>query len=386
MTENGGTGTSAFDRIAAACAAALRNTSGSAIDAASWPLAARHGVLPLLSADHLPAHASHLRNIARRQLNHCNELRRIADALQGRVDFIALKGPVLSQQLYGSVARRDSLDLDILVRPRDVSRALQTLVTIGYTAQHLETQAFRHWLRHQHELPLANRDNNVLLELQWAWAQRHFAIERGIDACFAESTELPLAGATVRVLSAEDTLLYLAVHGAKHNWCTLSLVTDFAAAGLRLGLDWNLVVKRAHHSGIGRLIEIGAQLSNALFGIELPIRSSSASQVQAATLESRLRAGDRQPSIRLFAQSRERIRDRARVWWRLASAPNPSDTAWVALPDHWFGAYYVLRPIRLLLKPFARHSSAADELPRDDVFGHFVDAEATLLEQASGRR
>ena len=386
MTDNGDTGTSAFDRITAACAAALRNTSCSVVDAASWPLAARHGVLPLLSADHLPDHASHLRDIARRQLNHCNELRRITDAMKGQVDFITLKGPALSLQLYGSVARRDSHDLDILVRPRDVPRALATLTTIGYTAQHLESRAFRHWLRHQHELPLANRDIRVLLELQWAWAQRHFAIERGLDACFEESTELPLAGASVRVLSPEDTLLYLAVHGAKHNWSTLSLVTDFAAAGLLLGLDWKLVVKRAHESGLGRLVEIGAALSNALFGIALPIRSPAAALVRAATFERRLRAGDRQPSMRLFVQSRERIRDRARVWWRLGTAPNPSDAAWVVLPDRWFGAYYLVRPIRLLLKPFARHGSAADELPRDDVFRHFANAEAALLEQTSGRR
>ena len=386
MTETGGIGASAFDRIATACAAALRNTTAPTIDDASWLLAARHGVLPLLSVDQPPEHASQLRGIARRQLNHCNELRRIADALHGHVDFIALKGPVLAHQLYGNVARRDSVDIDILVRPRDVPSALQILSTIGYTAQQLESGAFRHWLHHQHELSLVNCADNVLLELQWAWAQRHFAIDRDIDACFEESTELPLAGAAVRVLSPEDTLLYLAVHGAKHGWSTLSLVTDFAAAGLRLDVDWNVVSKRTQQAGLGRLIEIGAALSNALFGIALPIRSSSAARVQAKAFERRVRAGDRQASMRLFVQSRERIRDRMRVRWRLATAPSPSDTAWIALPDRWFGAYYVLRPIRLLLKPFARDMSAADELPRDDVFRHFADAEAALLEQTSGRR
>src|SRR5688572_5384151 len=176
MTEPGGIGASAFDCIAAACAAALRNTPAPAIDDASWLLAARHAVLPLLSSDQPPAHEK-LRDIARRQLNHCNELRRIADVLHGHVDFITLKGPVLSHQLYGNVARRDSLDLDILVRPRDVPSALETLRTIGYTAQHLEPGSFRHWLRHQHELSLINRADDVLLELQWAWAQRHFAID-----------------------------------------------------------------------------------------------------------------------------------------------------------------------------------------------------------------
>ena len=386
MTETGGSGTSAFDRIATACAAALRNTTAPAIDDASGRLAARHGVLPLLPSDQPHAHAGHLRDIARRQLNHCNELRRIADALHGQVDFIALKGPVLSYQLYGNVARRDSLDLDILVRPRDVASALQTLSTIGYSTPKLGAGAFRHWLRHQHELSLINRADNVLLELQWAWAQRHFVIDRDIDACFEESTELSLAGAAMRVLSPEDTLLYLAVHGAKHGWSTLSLVTDFAAAGLRLHVDWSVVGQRARHAGLRRLIEIGAALCNGLFGIALPIRSSSVALVHAATFERRLRAGDRQTSMRLFVQSRERGRDRARVCWRLATAPNPSDTAWVALPDRWFGAYYVLRPLRLLLKPFARHASPADELPRDDVFRHFVDAEAALLEQTSGRR
>ena len=374
---------SPFDRVAAACSAVLRNTSTEPVDDATWMLAARHGVLPLLPSDDQPARASELRCIAQRQLAHCSELRRISDALRGTIDFIALKGPALSLQLYGSVSQRDSVDLDILVRPRNVANALEILHTIGYAGQRLESAAFRHWLHHQHELALSNREHNVLLELQWAWAQHHFAVERDIEACFEERTELALPGAAVQVLSAEDTLLYLAVHGAKHGWSSLSLVTDVAAAGLRLDIDWDVATQRAQQIGILRLLEIAAVLSASLLRIDLPIRSSAAARATAGALEQKLRVNDRQQSMQLFVKSREKTRDRMRVWWRLASAPSPTDTAWVTLPDRMFGAYYLLRPIRLLLKPFNRGPaiSGRAESTRDHVIGHLSDPETMLLEQ-----
>src|SRR5204862_1630752 len=48
---------------------------------------------------------------------------------------LALKGPVLSERLYGDAALRRATDLDLLVRPDDLETALGVLRSLGYLTQ-----------------------------------------------------------------------------------------------------------------------------------------------------------------------------------------------------------------------------------------------------------
>ena len=58
-----------------------------------------------------------------------------------RISFVALKGPMLSQYLYGALGGRTSGDIDVLAKPGDVPRIHRALVSCGYV---LESTA--HWL------------------------------------------------------------------------------------------------------------------------------------------------------------------------------------------------------------------------------------------------
>ena len=48
------------------------------------------------------------------------------------VRALPFKGPALSLAAYGDLGVRDSVDLDVVVRPRDIDRARRTLVRMGY--------------------------------------------------------------------------------------------------------------------------------------------------------------------------------------------------------------------------------------------------------------
>src|SRR5437762_5112278 len=98
--------------------------------------AQRHALLPLmyhhLSKSQIdlvpPAHAKQLKivfqeNVAR-NLVLMNELRSITQSLQSSgVESFPFKGPVLGLMAYDDLGLRQSLDLDIVVRPTDVDKA-----------------------------------------------------------------------------------------------------------------------------------------------------------------------------------------------------------------------------------------------------------------------
>ncbi len=354
----------AFDQVLAGCRVTLFESAPIvAIDDDAWALATRHRVLPLLPEQPQPARSSQLRSITHRQLAHVSELRRIADQLQGQIDWIALKGPALAVQLYGNLAARDSLDLDLLVRPQDVPRALAALRDLGYIGQILQGNTFRHHVRTQHELALLHSSSHPLLELQWAWAQRHYAVDRSIEECLRKAVTVSVAGRAMKVLSAEDTVLYLAVHGAKHGWSQLSLCTDFAAAALRLRPDWETVNGVAARAGLKRILAVAAELSRLMFAVAAPVEIDRVARALALEIAGQLKRGALpSASIANFARQRERSADRARVIARAAITPTPSDTSWLELRDGWFPLYYLIRPLRLCLRPFIpgmRHAASA---------------------------
>ena len=111
--------------------AALPDTEG--ID---WPVLLRlsdaHAITPMLDSalrdSPIPqVFAEQLRSrfedSVRYSLAQSGELVRLAELFEKhRVSFVALKGPMLSQYLYGTLGTRTSGDIDVLVREEDIPR------------------------------------------------------------------------------------------------------------------------------------------------------------------------------------------------------------------------------------------------------------------------
>ena len=56
------------------------------------------------------------------------------------IETLVFKGPALAQSIYGRIALRPFLDLDILVQPRDVAKAWSLLKAEGYTLSYNVSQ------------------------------------------------------------------------------------------------------------------------------------------------------------------------------------------------------------------------------------------------------
>lgn len=266
---------------------------------AAW----RHGVAPLMYRNIsrvddgrlIPVAIRHsLRQCyvraAFRNSFHIDQLALALNALaDGGVGVIVLKGAHLAPLVYEDPALRPFADIDLLIRPRDVDRALALLAEAGYDLAPglLSAELNR---RYHVNLPLVKSgDRPVHVELHWSLTDRfsNHAVEH--EAIWGRSHEVVIAGGPARVLAPEDLLIYLSLHLDKHGYLNRGVLgsgheRDFALDQLSANrliwftdlhelcerdgarLDWGAVVERGRAWGMAGPVATSLAMLVALLG------------------------------------------------------------------------------------------------------------------------
>lgn len=217
--------------------------SGTAIDwALLRKLLLRHRVLALFVSklraaglwDLLPAKEGallekQLRLNQLRQLSAIRDLIEVAQALgRGKVEFLCLKGPVLGVLLYKDPVLRHFSDLDILVRPEDIAKAVAVLIGLGFKLCDLEDiqardQADPMW-RHLYHVHL--KRDRLSLELHWRLSRNDRLYSDSIEQVFAQKQVVPVGGSALYTLGEGHLGEYIALHGSSHCWNRLKWLYD----------------------------------------------------------------------------------------------------------------------------------------------------------------
>lgn len=344
----------------------------------SWPellaLARRHRVVPFLlrhlAALPVPEVPADLLRELRTEvaLNAAHSrvlvkaLREILLHLEARgIAGLPYKGPVLAHQLYGDVAFRQMTDLDVLVRPDDLPRALDVLQGLGYRPRdRLSPRQQRALLRANNNLPLHGGAGRVSVELHWAFATRHPIASLDLDALRPATRSLRMAGMAVPTFGTEDLLLVLCFHGARHLWERLAWLCDVAELVRSHEIDWDQAISRAERFRSRRVLFLGLRLAQELLDAPLPDRIADRVRSDCGALrlchEARAWIGaedDRPahsrglPFHRFQLRALDGLGGRARYLWRALWTPTPEDWQALPLPDPLFPLYYLLRPLRL---------------------------------------
>lgn len=296
-----------------------------------------------------------------------------------RIPTIPFKGPVLAESVYGNLAFRESVDLDILVHSDDVLRARDVLLSRGYqmtfpTADSDEETDLTKWTFAQEKLYLQSfceqhfedADGRIIIDLHWGITPTFFSALH-VDGLWTELQQVCLCGRDIETLRQEDLLLILCTIGAKDCWPQLQRVCDVAEV-LRSHdqLDWEQVLDRARRVGSERMLLLGLYLAHTLLQAPLPrtitwrldadaVTRKLASQVLGWLFPADGRMPAEPPNIGHDARSvlfhlrvRERPWDKLQYCWQRAWTPNYRDWAFLRLPPGLAFLYYALRPIRLL--------------------------------------
>lgn len=291
------------------------------------------------------------------------ELVRLLAVLDGAgARALAFKGPVLAALAYGDHAMRQWVDLDLLVRRRDLVSASRALTAEGYRArmhrpEALFGQFFQAW-----EDVFRKPGELHVLDVHWELSPGYFAFVPDTETLFARAVEARLGDATVQTLSPADTLMFLCVHGTKHGWPALAYVLDVAMmlrAAERVDLDEVLV--EATRLGSRRMLLLGLALAHALAASSLPdeIARETEREPMVSALTTRVTrellsktgftsgAGD---PWRVPLGTIESPAAKLRFVAGRLFVPSAEDWAFLELPHALFPLYYGIRPFRLALR------------------------------------
>lgn len=286
------TGVSAeFALVAACCRWPSSPTHDDAIRAAAsgvidWgrfeQVAARHRVTPLVCgglrhAGVTPPPETEARLAAASRASAFKNLGMAAETLRLQTAFdeadlpaIILKGASLAALAYGTLAIKESWDIDLLVARENALAGRDLLQRLGYvpiSPSGFSDEKFLRHVVHCKEAVFAHPQLRTAVELHWSLVDNpHVLAPPDLEAVQSVS----IGDGQVRTLADEALYAYLCVHGCNHSWSRLKWLADVAAYLARRSPDERMRLHQAAGAGgAGRASGVAIQLCHRLLGLEV---------------------------------------------------------------------------------------------------------------------
>lgn len=294
-----------------------------------------------------------------RNLRLAGKLVQLLGIMEGHgIAAVPFKGPELAIRAYGDVALRDFCDLDILIRSGDFEKVYDILEGAGYRSGLPAISGMKSlWARSGRDFLFL--DQNTVFDIHQRLHQGHrkFRLDEGM---WQNLTSINLLSRRLPVLSAEDSLLLLAVHAAKHRWQPLKWVVDaahFTAA--QPTLAWREIYEKAGEMGCRRILGVTLSLCRDISGLALPVdvdgmikkdpKTVALTEKFKGELMARLRFG-RLHQFMGITESLDTVRDKIRYVGYYIFTPSAGDLMLMPIPVRLYPLYYILRPFRQLFK------------------------------------
>ncbi|AEH38935.1 nucleotidyltransferase domain-containing protein [Halopiger xanaduensis] len=339
-------------------------------DALNWDevitITGKHGVSYLVldalrTQDGVPPEAfeklkAQAQRRSHRNLQMVQELVEVVRSFRNRgIRAIPYKGPVIAERAYGDIGRRDFGDLDLLVSRDALPKAKAALYERGYQPWYELTDA-QEWVydRVSRDYPLKHPSTATEIELHWQIVDRYFPTRLNFETVWSRRESLSIADSELPVLSPEDRLLMLCVHGTRHRWERLQWICDVAAYLRTRSFDWETLDRRARSHRCERMVYLGLATAAGLLDAPLPddVRQKIRSDPEIPGLRSHvygnLFSGKNNFRLKQY-QSRtlDRNRDKVRLWLGGICTPTPADITAVSLPRLLAPLYVVVRWLRV---------------------------------------
>jgi hypothetical protein len=166
---------------------------------------------------------------------------------QAGIAVVPLKGPFLAERLYGSAALRVNRDLDLVVSIADLARAEAVLGAEGFVAGAADDY-HRPWHRQSTTVELHHDVENPL------------AFDFHVESALRRAHAATFHGEPCRQLAAEDELLFLCLHAARHRYERLSLMVDLQLAFEKLPATTREWKPRPEVAGLDCLLALGVAM------------------------------------------------------------------------------------------------------------------------------
>ena len=206
---------------------------------------------------------------AQRHLYGIWQLGRVQSALEeAGLPWVIVKGPVLTEVLYGAAGRRTYHDLDVLVRPADFRAAIARLESIDGRLLDRNWRLLRREQRGQVHIAL---HPGMSLDLHWDLVNVHRG-RMSIDTedILARRVRVNVGGAAVPTLDPTDSLIHLAVHAAVSGGDLLVWLKDVERAIAVRPPVWDEVIERSRAWHVGGAVGLILERSRTALGAQVP--------------------------------------------------------------------------------------------------------------------
>lgn len=218
------------------------------------------------------AHAA-LRTRSIRDRAHALRAIAILDMVQTRlgeagIAAVSVKGPTLGQIAFGDATIRQCRDIDFLIPPDRVEDVVQVMRGAAFHVvepDDIDDPArLALWRRLKKDMSLIHRPSGVLVELHWRLNNNPHLLP---DAATASRRRVRIGAIDAVTLGDDDLLLYLCVHGSKHQWFRLKWLADVYAILAQGGPDARArMAAHARAHGLGRVAQHMFDTLDAVFG------------------------------------------------------------------------------------------------------------------------
>lgn len=174
---------------------------------------------------------------------------------------VVLKGPMLSQRLYGDPFYRTSNDFDLLFRETELNDAISFFEKRGFYGSKFKwpnTVKRQNLAREMtNQYVMYHPEFNVLIELHWKLFDRRFANPETVWKIVEHNkTVSELNGQLYVHLDGEFELLYLVIHGSMHAWFRLKWLVDIQQILNQQEVDKKVFIELVKKLGAERFVSV----------------------------------------------------------------------------------------------------------------------------------
>jgi len=276
--------------------------------------------------------------------------------------IIPYKGTVLAAQIYDNILLRRCFDIDVLICGRDVNRAKELLIELGYEPEiHIRPHQQKALAWSECDQTFIHKKLNIYLELHWAITPRYFSFDLDTDDLINRLQKIKFLEREILMPSPEDLILILCVNATKEMWERLEWLGGIAQLiKQNERLDWHTLINRAEKLRSSRILLLGLHLAREVFEIELPEKVSAlikkdkvikklSEQVYAELFSDKEEKNGVLKTNIFRLKVRESWKDRVRYCVMRLLTPTHPDLNFINLPQTFDWIYYFVRPVRLFV-------------------------------------
>ena len=243
-------------------------------------LAYEHGVFPLVYktlksyVELMPQNILHSMKMSNMQVVKENmlmsaELIKVMQLLeQNGIKAIAFKGPTLAQLAYGDITLRQYSDLDILIDYTQLENAMELLQNNHYLLDEDEKFKISKQNSIYHDVTFYTV-SNISIELHWQLFSNEFKTDFTLLDIDENMQNIQISNRTLVSFLPEYLIIYLCIHGAKHNWERLEWLVDISKLIQTQQLDWRYVVNLVEKSKTQKIVFSTLHLVHTYFNTPL---------------------------------------------------------------------------------------------------------------------